>query len=110
PRPVLALCVLVLTTATARAALVAGDNPRELPFSGLPRKYGVHVPPGYDGATPVPLVVDIHGFTSNAAQQEGISGMRTVSDREGFLGVYPDGWRHAWNANICCGKGGVGEG
>lgn len=109
PRPVLALCVLVLTTATARAALVAGDNPRELPFGGLPRKYVVHVPPGYDGATPVPLVVDIHGFTSNAAQQEGISGMRTVSDREGFLVVYPDGWRNAWNANICCGNGEIDD-
>jgi polyhydroxybutyrate depolymerase len=109
PRPVLALSVLVLTTATARAALVAGDNPRELPFGGLPRKYVVHVPPGYDGATPVPLVVDIHGLTSNAAQQEGISGMRTVSDREGFLVVYPDGWRNAWNANICCGNGEIDD-
>src|SRR4029453_13636739 len=55
------------------------------------------------------MVGDIHGFTTNAAQQEGISGMRTVSDREGFVVVYPDGWRNAWNANICCGNGEIDD-
>jgi polyhydroxybutyrate depolymerase len=89
---------------SARAAFPAGDSRQALPFGGLPRQYLVHVPPGYDGATPVPLVVDIHGWMSNAEQQRAISGTRAMSDAKGFLVVYPDGWRNAWNANICCGN------
>ncbi len=103
-RLVLALCLLALGATAARAAFPVGDSERDLPFGGLPRRYLVHVPPGYDGSTPVPLVVDIHGFGSNANQQRGISGMRALSDARGFLVVYPDGWENAWNANICCGN------
>src|SRR5262245_14185886 len=103
-RLVLALCVVALGAATARATFVAGDTRRDLPFGGLPRQFVVHVPPGYDGSEAVPLVVDIHGLSSNAAQQEAISGMRRVSDATGFLVVYPEGWHNAWNANICCGN------
>jgi polyhydroxybutyrate depolymerase len=100
----LAVCLVAVGTASARAALVVGENQRGLPFGGLPRSYLVHVPRGYDGATPVPLVVDIHGLSSNADQQRALSGMRTVSDAEGFLVVYPEGWHNAWNANLCCGN------
>jgi polyhydroxybutyrate depolymerase len=47
-------------------------------------------------------VLDFHGFTSNAIQQRGISGMAAISDREGFLLVHPDGVNNAWNAGMCC--------
>ena len=45
------------------------------------------------------------GWSSNADQQRALSGMRPLSDAEGFLVVYPEGWKNAWNANICCGNG-----
>ncbi len=48
--------------------------------------------------------MDIHGLSSNAAQQEGISGMRAIADSRGFLVVYPDGHDNAWNAKLCCGN------
>src|SRR5580700_2571785 len=35
----------------------------------------VHLPPGYDGSKRTPLVLNWHGLTSNAAQQESFSGM-----------------------------------
>jgi len=54
-------------------------------------------------------VVDLHGLDSNANQQRGISGMLAVSDTEGFLVAYPDGWENAWNANICCGNGDIDD-
>ncbi len=100
----LALCLLALGAASASATFPAGDSRQDLPFGGLPRQYLVHVPSGYDGSTPVPLVVDLHGLGSNAQEQRGISGMRQMSDAHGFLVVYPDGWRNAWNAKLCCGN------
>src|SRR5262245_25329146 len=105
-RALLALCVgaLLLAAQPAPAAFLPGDHMRALPFGGLVRTYRVHVPSSYDGSVPVPLVLDIHGFSSNATQQELISGMRTESDAHGFLVVYPQGVNDAWNAGICCGN------
>jgi poly(3-hydroxybutyrate) depolymerase len=98
----LALCLLV--TAAANAAYAPGDNSRSLESGGMARTYRVHVPPGYDGASAVPLVVDIHGLGSNASQQEGISGMRAMSDAHGFLVAYPQGLNDTFNAGTCCGN------
>lgn len=94
---------LFFVTSGAAAGLVPGDYERTLPFDGAERRYLLHVPPGYAG-TPAPLVVDLHGFTSNGEQQRAISGMLAVSDANGFLVVYPDGLRNAWNAKLCCGN------
>jgi polyhydroxybutyrate depolymerase len=105
-RALLALCAgtLLLGARSTAATFLPGDHTRALPFGGLVRTYRVHVPSSYDGSVPVPLVVDIHGFGSNASQQELISGMRAESDAHGFLVVYPQGVNDAWNAGICCGN------
>lgn len=107
--PILALVLFALGASTTSARLAPGDYERALSFAGLDRSYLVHVPPGYDGTTPVPLVVDLHGFTSNAVQQRGISGMSLVSDANGFVVVHPNGARKAWNAKLCCGNRGIDD-
>ena len=99
----LALATLCLPAASLAAGLPAGDHERTLAFGGFERSYLLHVPPRYEGAA-VPLVVDLHGFTSNAVQQRAISGMAAVADAKGFLVVYPNGVRNAWNAKLCCGN------
>jgi polyhydroxybutyrate depolymerase len=73
-------------------------------FGGLPRSYDVHVPASYTGFAPVPLVLDLHGFTSNAFEQRSVSGFLARSDQEGFLVVYPQGTDNSWNAFGCCGN------
>jgi polyhydroxybutyrate depolymerase len=55
------------------------------------RSYRLHVPPSYTGSTALPLVFNIHGATSNAAEQELYSGFSTKADAAGFIVVYPDG-------------------
>jgi polyhydroxybutyrate depolymerase len=99
----LALLALLLPT-LASGALAPGDYARTIEFQGRQRDWILHVPPGYDGATPVPLVLDIHGLSSNNQQQRGVSGIGAVADREGFLVVWPNGWNAAWNAGVCCGN------
>lgn len=55
------------------------------------RTYRLHVPPSYSGASAVPLVVNMHGATSNATTQELYSGFSAKADAEGFIVVYPQG-------------------
>ncbi len=51
----------------------------------------VHVPSGYRPASPVALVVNMHGSQSTAEQQLGFSGMDATADADGFVVVYPQG-------------------
>lgn len=59
------------------------------------RSYRLHVPATLP-AGKVPLVVSIHGFNSNAAQQESISAFSTLADSQGFVVAYPDGLQSEW--------------
>ena len=77
--------------------------------SGVRRSYYVHVPAGYGGSAPLPVVVALHGAFSTARQLERDSGLSLLADREGFLVVYPQGiglgdWFRHWNSGYCCGK------
>ncbi|HXZ82858.1 MAG TPA: PHB depolymerase family esterase [Acidimicrobiales bacterium] len=49
----------------------------------------VHVPRRYTGRQPVPLVLNLHGSESDAAQQEALSGMDATADTDGFIVAYP---------------------
>jgi len=62
----------------------------------------VHLPPGYDGSKRTPLVLNWHGLSSDASQQELFSGMDTVADSQGFVLVYPNSPDMSWNAGTCC--------
>jgi polyhydroxybutyrate depolymerase len=86
------------------ATLEPGDHELTLEHAGAVREYLVHVPPSYDGLTAVPLVVDLHGFTSTARQQAA-SGWRDKGDAEGFIVVHPQGLGNSWNGgDLCCGS------
>lgn len=96
------LLLLSLALPAWGQVLVPGDHTRSLVHDGITRTYLVHVPPSYTGV-PVPLVVDMHGFTSTNAQQRVISGFLGLSNTRGFIAAWPQGIGNAWNAGICCG-------
>ena len=58
---------------------------------GLARTYRVYVPAAYNGSQPVPLVFNLHGYTSNAWQQEIYGDFRPIADTANFILVHPDG-------------------
>jgi polyhydroxybutyrate depolymerase len=71
------------------------------------RPFQLHVPTSYDPATPAPLVVLLHGYTSSAAEQEAYFQLTAESDRRGFLYAMPDGTvdpdgNRFWNATGAC--------
>ena len=105
--------LLTACTKTLPVNVVAGSGTYEqemdIQAGGFNRSYGVHVPPGYDGRKPLPLVVVIHGAFDTAEGMETYSGFSKLSDRENFLVLYPNGmglfgYLQHWNAGHCCGK------
>lgn len=86
----------------------AGQSTEDaLTHDGLERTYRVHLPPGYEPGTPLPLVVMLHGGGGSGLQfEQGSSKMSEVADREGFIAVYPDGTGviRTWNGGGCCGS------
>jgi polyhydroxybutyrate depolymerase len=58
---------------------------------GIQRDYIVYIPELYDGTTTVPLILNFHGYGSNAAQQMFYGDFRDIADTEGFLLVHPEG-------------------
>jgi polyhydroxybutyrate depolymerase len=69
----------------------------------MDRLYLLFVPDGYDPSVAHALVVNMHGFTSNAGQQVVFSDMNSTAGREVFVVAYPDGYHNSWNAGVCCG-------
>lgn len=103
----LTLCGLALAPPPAAGqGLGPGDHELTIRFDGRNRDFIVHVPQGADGSVPVPLVLDFHGFTSNATQQRMVSGLLEKSEEETFIVVHAEGegFFQSWNSGaICCG-------
>ncbi len=102
---VVALATAALTGATTSAAsaaphegVAAGDCSRsatatdttvEVTFGGVPYPVLVHVPGAGTGEGRLPLVLNLHGSSSNGSVQMDISGLREVADEEGFVVAAP---------------------
>jgi polyhydroxybutyrate depolymerase len=58
---------------------------------GIEREYRLYVPSIYTGDEPVPLVFNLHGYGSNAFQQEFYGNFRTIADTANFILIHPEG-------------------
>jgi polyhydroxybutyrate depolymerase len=91
-------------------AATAGLQNVTIQSGGMARTFHVYVPAKYVAATSTPdtLVFVFHGYTqvgtgNTFTSIEYLSQMDPVSDAQGFLVVYPDGYMNSWNAGRCCG-------
>ena len=57
----------------------------------MTRTFIVHVPPGFDGKSKVPVVFMLHGAGGSGEGAIPETGWDVKSDREGFIAVFPDG-------------------
>jgi polyhydroxybutyrate depolymerase len=55
------------------------------------RTYVLKVPAGYDGSSPLPLIVATHGYGGSGSSLVSYFGLDPVADERGFFIVYPDG-------------------
>ncbi len=77
-------------------ASAANDAPASIVSGGITRDYFVHVPASYDATRPTALVLIFHGGGGEARGMARLSGMDDVSDRHGFIAVYPQGINRQW--------------
>lgn len=62
-----------------------------LNFQNISRKWYENIPPNYNGGSPVPLVIALHGGLGNGLNFSGSSGWKDISDTAGFITVFPNG-------------------
>lgn len=71
---------------------------------GLQRTYRLYVPKSYDSKKSSSLIVDMHGYTSNAMQEQAYSNFMPIADTANFFMVYPNGTVYNgvqfWNAGL----------
>ncbi|MEC7985065.1 MAG: PHB depolymerase family esterase [Myxococcota bacterium] len=83
------------------------DNPahegyRTIVSDDATREYVLHVPASYDGTTPIPLMINFHGFGGCASQYADnvgdFYGLNALADSENFIVAYPQGVTRAKGA------------
>ncbi|MEM8857812.1 MAG: PHB depolymerase family esterase [Chloroflexota bacterium] len=68
-----------------------GTYTNTLEADGLERMYLLHVPESANSPDPLPLLLNLHGFTGTSESQLGYADFRAIADREGIILVYPQG-------------------
>jgi len=74
-----------------KSAVKSGEEKVTLRTRAEDRWYYRHVPPAHDGRTPVPVVVDIHGYSEGADVHKQMSMLGPFGDTKGFVTLTPQG-------------------
>lgn len=70
---------------------VPGTHVGSMTHDSLMRSFRVHVPASYDPKARTPLVLNLHGYGSNARDQEAYSEMISKANATGFITAAPEG-------------------
>jgi|688.fasta_scaffold238951_1 polyhydroxybutyrate depolymerase len=65
--------------------------------AGVTRTYYLHVPPNYEDADRLPLVLAFHGGGGKATMMHRVSKLTATSDAHSFIVAYPDGLEKHWS-------------
>ncbi len=82
-------CFFISFSQEAIQGTISHDN--------LEREYILYIPNSYNGEEAVPLVLNLHGYTSNAGEQMIYSNLVEVADTANFLLVHPMGTTNEMN-------------
>lgn len=77
----------------ATPVVPAGETERTLISGPIEHAYFQRVPPAHDGETPVPLVLDFHGFLESSSVHAAHSQLGPYGDEAGFVTLTPDSGR-----------------
>lgn len=76
---------------------------------GGTRQHILYIPESYDGEQAVPLVLNFHGYTSNAREQMSYGDFRKLADEHGFIIVHPQGSRFQGSTHFNVGGWTIGS-
>jgi polyhydroxybutyrate depolymerase len=88
---------------TATTPVAPGETRVNTTSQGATRWYIRHVPPSYDGHTPMPVVLDLHGYEEGALVHTKMSALGPYGDTHGFITITPQGSGTAvplWNTDL----------
>ena len=72
------------------APAAPGETTLDFTSAGLPGTYIQHLPPAYDGTSPMPVVLGLHGWSEPAAILGTQSHLGAAGDNGRFVVVFPD--------------------
>ena len=84
------------------AVVPAGETDETVTSSGRDRAYHQHVPSAHDGETPVPVVVDYHGYSEGGPIHVLHTQLGAYGEQEGFVTISPDSGYEvpSWNVGL----------
>jgi poly(3-hydroxybutyrate) depolymerase/glycerophosphoryl diester phosphodiesterase len=87
-------------TSTPPAA--SGETVESITAAGMDGTFIRHLPPAYDGVTPLPVVVGLHGWSQPSSVLAAQSALPSLADRYRFVAVVPDITRPVplWDAAV----------
>ncbi len=62
----------------------------------LVRSYHIHLPSNYDVSSAFPLLIALHGRLGTGKKMIKQTDFNRIADREGFIAVYPEGFKRGW--------------
>jgi polyhydroxybutyrate depolymerase len=112
PLTYIAVAISILATcgsrsardASSSAALGPGTFERSFKVGDQQRTYRIHIPPSFSAGKPLSLVLAFHGHYGTGDVMARMTHFDVVSDRNGFVVVYPDGIGRSWNTGAGNGK------
>lgn len=101
-KTILLLSIIAVTTFANAGTTITGS----IMSGGISRTYRLYIPSIYNANNPpCPLIINMHGYTSNATDQQNYTNFMPIADTANFLMVYPQGTLDEnnitfWNAGV----------
>lgn len=104
-RTLLGSAVFALTAAQPgfyTQEVASGDYVKKVDIDGRTRDYELHLPDGYDGTQPLPVLFVFHGSSASGTVVERETSFDRLADSLGVIVAYPEGLHRGWNIGECC--------
>jgi len=99
------LILLIITLISTFSIQSQQTLDKSISHGGLTRTYKLYIPAMYNGSTAVPLVFNLHGYTSDNQEQLLYADFRSIADTANFIIALPQGTLDTqneafWNARF----------
>jgi polyhydroxybutyrate depolymerase len=91
------------STGCKAPVIKTGQTRVDTTSNGAPRWYLRNVPAAYNGRTPLPVIVDLHGYAEGATVHTQMSALGPYGDLLGFITITPEGSGTSvpmWNTDL----------
>ena len=87
----ISICLLLISCISFHFVQAQQTVNGSFTFGGTARNYSLYVPASYSSNQSVPLLLNLHGYTSNGSQQAIYGDFRQIADTANFIVVHPNG-------------------